>query len=157
MRVPLGSILAGTLVLAGCLHPTAGGGGGPATPTAQAAKAPTHQVDTKATVDQLTQASENADRAVTGVVKRDWKAANNAIQDARSRIHQALQKAPAHLAADLKDLDRLASKAQHEIQQQSAAASKDTIALVNRLNQVAIRNAPVEAGGGKPPSAPVSR
>lgn len=99
---------------------------------------------------RLQGALTNVSRAHTDIGKnQDWKAALKDLRAARNAIHDQMKGASRGLGAGLREADHLATLAERSIRKHSGTALKDLDRLSNRLNQVAVSQAPIQAGGGK--------
>lgn len=106
---------------------------------------------TKAGAEQpLQTATRHASAARASVGQKDWKTAQNEIARVKADLRAAEARATGDVRADMTAIRQQADRAERSIQQHSATAKTDLDRLVKHLNQVAVREQPVRAGGGKP-------
>lgn len=100
----------------------------------------------------LQDATKNASAARSSVAKKDWAKAQSELRRTKEDLSAAEKVASRDLKADIKEAEKLAKRAERSVRSQAATAQRDLDRLVTRLNQIALREQPVQGGGGKPAS-----
>lgn len=157
-KAAAGIALALTVALVGCSPRGEGGGGGTTTKhEPAAAPAAVSEVSTPTGAHQnVLDATKNASAARSSAAKKDWTTAETDIKRTKQDLMNAEKGATGATLTNIKEAEQLANAAERSIKNKSATATHDLDKLVANLNQIAVREAPVQAGGGKPAAAPAA-